>query len=59
MTNQERRKLQSLIRRHVAAQLELSWANAANPFTDVKAIEELAKVAKRNMNAYLSLLVNK
>lgn len=56
MNNQERRKLQSLIRKHVAAEVALSWSGAQDP-SDRKIIEQEAKDAKRACYAYLSLLV--
>lgn len=56
MNNQERRKLQALIRKHVAAEVALSWSGAQDP-SDRKIIEQEAKDAKRACYAYLSLLV--
>lgn len=57
MTNQERRKLQALIRKHVAAQVDLSWSGSQDP-KDRPVIEANAKAAKAAMNNYLSLLVS-
>lgn len=57
MTNKERRKLQSLIRKHVAAQINLTWKVGVPP-DEREQIEAEAKEAKNKLNAYLSLLVN-
>lgn len=56
MSNQERRRLQALIRKHVAAEVALSWSGAQEP-SDRKIIEQEAKEAKRACYNYLSLLV--
>ena len=58
MTNQERRKLQSLIRKHVEAQVALSWSGSAEP-SDRVAIAAHADDSKRKLYSYLSLLVER
>lgn len=57
MTNQQRRKLQGLIRAHVTAQIRLSWVGSGD-ITEQKHAEEEAQRAKSKMNNYLSLLVS-
>ena len=56
MTNQERRKLQSLIRKHVEAQVALSWSGSAEP-SDRDIIAANAEAAKRKLYNYLSMMV--
>ena len=56
MTNQERRKLQALIRKHVSAQVALSWSGSQEP-EDRPIIEAKAAEAKARVNNYLAMLV--
>ena len=56
MTNQERRKLQALIRKHVEAQVALSWKGSAEP-SDRGIVAANAAAAKRELYNYLSMLV--
>lgn len=58
MTNQQRRKVQALIREHVNAQIELSWSGSAEP-SDRVAIAAHADDSKRKLYSYLSLLVER
>ena len=55
MTNQERRKLQSLIRKHVEAQVALSWSGSAEP-SDRDIIAANAEAAKRKLYNHLSMM---
>lgn len=57
MTNKERSQLQALIRKHVAAQVALSWAGSKEP-EDKGIIEAEAKEAKAKLYNWMALRVN-
>ena len=56
MTRKEHRRLQSLIRKHTQAQIDLSWKGSMHP-EDWKQIEDNANEAKQKLYAYISLLI--
>lgn len=57
MTNKERSQLQALIRKHVAAQVALSWAGSKEP-EDRVIIAERAKEAKTKLYNWMALRVS-
>lgn len=51
----DKRQLKKLIKRHVAAQIALSWKGTERP-EDVEEIERRAKNAAKNMNSYINYM---
>ena len=56
MTRKEYRRLQSLIRKHTQAQIDLSWKGRMHP-DDWKQIKDDATEAKKKLYAYMNLLI--
>ena len=56
MTRKEHRRLQSLIRKHTQAQIDLSWIGEMHP-DDWKQIKDDATEAKKRLYTYISLLI--
>ena len=56
MTRKEHRRLQSLIRKHTQAQINLSWKGRMHP-DDWKQITDDATEAKKTLYAYMNLLI--
>lgn len=57
MTKKEHSQLQSLICKHVAAQVALSWAGSQDP-EDREIIEANAEYAKRKLYNWISMRVD-
>ena len=56
MNKHTHRRMRNLIRQHVQAQIDLSWAGTKDP-ADRMLIEARAKEAKQNLYAYMILQV--
>ena len=56
MTRKEHRRLQSLIRKHTQAQIDLSWKGRMHP-DDWKQIKDDATKKKKKLYAYMNLLI--
>ena len=57
MTKKERSQLQSLISKHVAAQVALSWSGSQDP-EDREIIKANAEYAKRKLYNWISMRVD-
>lgn len=58
MNVNEHRRLQSLIRKHMQAQVNLSWSGSKEPEERAE-IEAYAKEAKQKLYSFMSLLIKR